>query len=237
MKTILLFSLVAGLLGLPLAAAGPAASDAPAGAIVSSDPMKRRTADYDYDPPAAGSYRLPVIQPALDGTVLGWGGQPVRLHELMKDRVVVLSFIYTRCTDPKACLRATGVLSDLQRMSRQSPGLASKLLLVTLSFDPAHDTPGVMARYGRVSLASGEGCEWLFLTTRTQDDLQPLLEAYGQRVDQRKRPSALGPYYHQLRVYLIDAAQQIRNIYSYGLLDPRLVMTDVRTLLQESATH
>lgn len=42
-----------------------------------------------------------------------------------------------------------------------------------------------------------------------------------------------GPFYHPLRVYLIDSRQQLRNIYSFGLLDPRLVMTDVRTMLLE----
>ena len=34
-------------------------------------------------------------------------------------------------------------------------------------------------------------------------------------------------------MYLIDGQKRVRNIYSYGLLDPRLVMTDLRTLLME----
>lgn len=201
--------------------------------VVSANLLTRRTADYDYDVPAAGTYELPVLQPAADGIVLGTNGAPTRLHDLMRGRVVVLSFIYTRCADPKACMRATGVLSELQRISRQQPALAEKLLLITLSFDPAHDTPGVMARYGRVSLATGKGAEWLFLTTRNQVELQPLLDAYGQRVKRRKTFSAVGPYYHPLRVYLIDQHQQIRNIYSYGLLDSRLVATDAATLIME----
>jgi cytochrome oxidase Cu insertion factor (SCO1/SenC/PrrC family) len=208
-------------------AASPDGSDA-----VAPDFLNRRTAEYDYDVPQPGTYSLPVIQPASDGVVLGTNGQPVSLHQLMNGRIVILSFIYTRCTDPRACMRATGVLSELQRLTHQDPALAEKLLLVTLSFDPANDTPGVMARYGRVSLAPGSGGEWLFLTTRNQAALQPLLDAYGQRVDKRRKPSASGPYQHPLRVYLIDEHQQIRNIYSYGLLDPRLVITDVRTLMK-----
>lgn len=233
MKTLQLSFLLAALLPeSPPLVAGTAPADADRRPGL-AERLTRRTADYDYDVPAPGSYRLPVLQAAVDGVVLGTDGKPVRLHTLIRDRVVVLSFIYTRCTDPRACLRATGVLSDLQYLSREVPGLASRLLLITLSFDPAHDTPGVMARYGRVSLASGEGSDWLFLTTRNQDDLRPLLEAYGQRVDKRAKPSALGPYYHPLRVYLIDPAAQVRNIYSYGLLDPRLVLTDAQTLLAE----
>jgi cytochrome oxidase Cu insertion factor (SCO1/SenC/PrrC family) len=199
--------------------------------VVTADLMARRTPQYDYDVPAPGSYEIPVLQPAADGVVIGTNGAPVRLHQLMRGRVVVLSFIYTRCADPAACMRATGVLSELQRISRQHPALARNMLLITLSFDPAHDSPEVMAQYGLVSLAHGEGSQWLFLTTRNQAELKPLLDAYGQRVDTRKTASPMGPYYHPLRVYLIDQQQQVRNIYSFGLLDPRLVAADAQTLL------
>lgn len=202
-----------------------------------SDLLQKRTEEYDYEVPSAGSYKLPVLQPASDGLVLGVNGKPVKLHDLISDRIVVLSFIYTRCTDPKACMRATGVLSELQRASREYPALAKKLLLVTLSFDPAHDSPEVMERYGKVALGEGQGADWLFLTTRNAQELKPLLDAYGQRVDRRKTFSASGPLYHPLRVYLIDGQRQIRNIYSYGLLDPRLVITDAQTLLIEDASR
>lgn len=196
------------------------------------DPMLRRTPEYDYDVPAAGEYELPVLQPATDGLVLGPNGAPTKLRNLMRDRVVVLSFIYTRCTDPKACMRATGALNELQRIAKTRPAIADKLLLITLSFDPAHDTPDVMQRYGQV-FGRKDGVEWLFITTRTQTDLEPLLSGYGQVVERRKDASKGPPFYHPLRVYLIDPDQRVRNIYSYGLLDPRLVATDVETLLIE----
>ena len=41
--------------------------------------------------------------------------------------------------------------------------------------------------------------------------------------------------YHILRVFLIDREGRIRNIYSSGTLDPRLVLADVKTLLLEEA--
>src|SRR5580765_3412239 len=56
-----------------------------------------RSADYDYDPPAAGSYSLPVVKTAGDGDVLNSDGSPLRLRELTRGRITVLSFIYTRC--------------------------------------------------------------------------------------------------------------------------------------------
>jgi hypothetical protein len=92
-----------------------------------------------------------------------------------------------------------------------------------------------MSRYGSVFNRKQGGSDWLFLTTENRDQLAPLLNSYGQQVDRAKPGSATGPYNHPLRVYLIDGQKRIRNIYGYGLLDPRLVMTDVRTLLMEAA--
>jgi cytochrome oxidase Cu insertion factor (SCO1/SenC/PrrC family) len=195
----------------------------------------RRTAEYDYDVPEPGTYTLPVVKPAADGAVLGSDGRPVRLHDLAEGRITILSFIYTRCTDPRACLRASGVLKQLQQLTLAEPALATNVLLLTLSFDPTHDTPEVMSRYGSVFHRRQGGADWLFLTTENRDQLAPLLDRYGQQVDRATPGSATGPYRHPLRVYLIDGQKRIRNIYSYGLLDPRLVMTDVRTLLMETA--
>lgn len=189
--------------------------------------------EYDYDAPEPGSYHLPVLQDASDGTVVAPDGKPVQLHKLLDGRIAILSFIYTRCSDPRACLRASGVLSQLQQLSRQDKSVANRLQLITLSFDPGYDTPEVMERYGRVFSRHDGGAGWMFLTTRSYDELKPLLAAYGQRVDKRTKPSVLGPYQHTLRVYLIDSRKRIRNIYSYGLLDPRLVLGDIRTLMME----
>ena len=191
--------------------------------------------EYSYSIPKAGSYELPAVKMAVNGSVLGTNGAPVRLFELMNGRIVVLSFIYTRCGDPRACIKATGVLRKLQEMSQHDPTVATKLLLLTLSFDPAYDTPEVMSRYGRVSITEDQVADWLFLTTRDEEDLRPLLEAFGQRIDKRTKPSVLGPISHNLRVYLIDPQRRVRNIYSYGLLDPRLVFTDVQSLFLEQA--
>ena len=55
-------------------------------------------------------------------------------------------------------------------------------------------------------------------------------------MDKKRNPlDPTGPLNHTLRVFLIDRAGNIRNIYSSGTLDPRLVLADVRTLMMESA--
>lgn len=199
-------------------------------------PESGRTAEYDYDPPAPGSYLLPELGRAADGEVLDADGRQRSLRALMADRVVLLSFIYTRCAAPDGCPHATGMLSQIQEISRTDPALQKGLRLITLSFDPSHDTPEVMSDYGFGRTGEQKAAEWKFLTTRSPEDLKPILEAYGQAVDRKKNAAdPLGPYYHTLRIFLIDRAGEIRNIYSFGFLDPRLVLADIRTLLDEES--
>jgi cytochrome oxidase Cu insertion factor (SCO1/SenC/PrrC family) len=194
-----------------------------------------RTSDHDYDPPAPGSYSLPAVKAAADGEVLDSKGQPTRLREFTRGRVTVMSFIYTRCAAPKACPYATGVLMELHQLSSQDSELAKSMRLVSLSFDPAADTPERMAVYARIAEGRSSAAQWHFLTTRSQSELQPILDAYGQVVNRKRNPlDPTGPLNHTLRVFLIDRDGNIRNIYSSDTLDPRLVLADVRTLLMEA---
>ena len=197
-----------------------------------------RSGDYDYDSPTPGSYTLPIVKPAADGNVTDSKGQPLHLRELTRGRVTVMSFIYTHCKATKACPYATGVLMQLHRRSSDDPELAKGMRLISMSFDPGADTPERMAAYSKLAGGHSSAAPWSFLTTRSQADLQPILDAYGQAVDQKRNPfDPSGPLNHTLRVFLIDPNGNIRNIYSSGTLDPRLVLADVRTLLMESATE
>jgi cytochrome oxidase Cu insertion factor (SCO1/SenC/PrrC family) len=197
-----------------------------------------RTADHDYDAPKAGTYTLPVIKQAADGALLDSSGKPVRLTELTRGRITVMSFIYTRCAAARACPMATGVLMQLHRASAEDMTLAKNLRLVSMSFDPANDTPERMAAYSGLASVRPTAAPWHFVTTRSQAELQPILEAYGQAVNKKQNAAdPTGPLNHTLRVFLIDAAGNIRNIYSSGTLDPRLVLADIRTLMMKEKSR
>lgn len=188
--------------------------------------------EYDYPCPAPGTYTLPVIQEAADGAVLEANGQARRLQDLTRGRVSVLSFIYTRCASARACPHATGVLRELHQASALDPALARGLRLISLSFDPSNDTPDRMALYATQAAKHPQAAPWHFLTTASRQDLAPILDQYGQVVERRANPrDPAGPLAHTLRVFLIDTAGRVRNVYSADTLDPRLVLADVKTLM------
>lgn len=196
------------------------------------------SADHDYAAPAPGTYQLPVIKQAAASKVLDHRGRRQNLAALTTGRITVLSFIYTRCASAEACPMATGVLNQLHRASESDPSLAKNLRLISMSFDPSADTPERMAAYSNWAGHRKNAADWHFLTTRSQSELQPILDAYGQAVARRSDPKdPLGPLNHTLRVFLIDARGQIRNIYSSGTLDPRLVLADIKTLLLETSSN
>src|SRR5260370_3009366 len=108
---------------------------------LAADNLLPRDSEYDYEPPAPGSYALPVVKVAADGALLDSTGKAINLRDLTHGRITVLSFIYTRCAAAKACPYAAGVLNQLHLLSVDDQTLAKNIRLATITFDPAYDTP------------------------------------------------------------------------------------------------
>ena len=189
----------------------------------------------NYEAPAPGTYRLPPIMHAVDGRVLREDGTSANLFDLMGDRFVLLSFVYTRCTDVNGCPLAKAVFHLVRSRLKERPELAGAARLVSMSFDPDNDTPEAMRAYRPA--ADDGSVEWLFLTTRDRTDLRPILDGYGQYTLREYDHNGVytGEFAHLLRVYLIDRERRVRNIYSTGFLHPDILMNDLETLLLESS--
>ena len=195
--------------------------------------------DLKFPPPIPGTYKLPVLGQASDGKVLDSEGRSTRLHALMgnPDKLVLLSFIYATCSDINGCPLATAVFHKIKNMLVKEPAVASQIRLITLSFNPEHDTPERMKEYG--ATLQGNGVEWHFLTTRSEQDLQPILKAYKQNAEKiyDSKGRFTNTFNHHLRVYLIDQHKQIRNIYNTELLHPDTLISDTKTLLLPEAKY
>ncbi len=83
-------------------------------------------------------------------------GHPVELADL-RDKVVAIDFIYTRCPLPDVCPRLAANFAALQRHFPNE----THLLLLSVTVDPDYDTSAVLAEYSRRWAA---GPNWRFLT-------------------------------------------------------------------------
>jgi protein SCO1/2 len=191
------------------------------------------SAAYAFPVPEPGSYELPPIMRAAGGNVLDESGHSHNLTSMLRGRVTVLAFIYTRCGD--VCPMASLQFSLLQDLATETPELASRMQLLSISFDPDYDTPAVMADYAQNWRSQKKAApEWRFLTTPDRATLAPVLTAYNQSIGPKPSKASFSHgFYHIFRAFLIDRSGRVRNIYSMDFLDPKLVMTDIKTLLLE----
>jgi len=192
----------------------------------------------DYIPPAPGTYVLHRIMRAPEGRVVGLDGRTGPLSRFTRGHLTLLGFIYTTCVDPEGCPLAYAVFDALREAIVADPALHGKVRFVTLSFDPARDTPDVMRRYAGSRADGDERLRWYFLTTRSERELLPLVRGFGQDVRVVAAPlpggKARRELSHVLKVFLIDPRGDIREIYTSTFLHPRMVLNDLQTLLLEA---
>jgi protein SCO1/2 len=86
-------------------------------------------------------------------------GQRVNLSRFA-GKVVVVTFIYTSCPLPDYCFRLSNNFGRLQK--RFAGQMGRELVLLSISFDPAHDQPEVLAKYATIWKADPNS--WRFLT-------------------------------------------------------------------------
>ena len=190
--------------------------------------------DMQFELPEPGTYNLPPFGEAADGNVLTKDGEQKRLSDFYGDKVVVLSFMYTQCSDLNGCPLVTAVFYKLKEALKDIPELSDQLRLVSLSFDPKYDTPEVMKFYGQGSEDFG-GPEWQFLTTESEQELAPIASDFGQYVNQEydEEGNATNRFAHILRVFLIDKNGMKRSQYSATFLHDQSIIVDLKTLLME----
>jgi len=98
---------------------------------------------------------LPVLGQVPPLHLTSQTGEPFERNAL-NGHVWVADFIFTSCPGP--CPRMSSQMRDIQSATADTPDVK----LVSFTVDPAHDTPAVLAAYGKHFLA--QPGRWYFLT-------------------------------------------------------------------------
>jgi protein SCO1/2 len=104
-----------------------------------------------------------------DFTLTDQSGRAVKLSGF-QGQVVAVDFIYTRCPLPDVCPRLSANFARLQKR------FAGKMVLLSITLDPQHDTPEVLAEYAGRWRADTH--TWLFLTG-SEDDVKKVVGHFG----------------------------------------------------------
>ncbi|MBV9504286.1 MAG: SCO family protein [Acidobacteriia bacterium] len=141
---------------------------------------------------------LPEFGQVPDFELTSQTGQTVN-RQMLQGHVWVADFIFTTCPGP--CPRMSSQMREVQSATAGSPDVK----LVSFTVDPEHDTPPVLAAYGKHFLAQPD--RWFFLTGS-----QAALNALGR--DGFKLNPVDGTLDHSTRFVLVDQAYRIRGYYA-----------------------
>jgi len=149
---------------------------------------------------------LPVYGQVADFSLTNQNGAPVTLADL-RGRVWIADVIFTRCAGP--CLGMTRQMKALQQALPPS----SQAELISLTTDPAYDTPPMLKTY---ALRFGADTNWMFLTGEKKqiaslvtDSLK--LVGIEKEADKRETPSDL--FIHSTIFVIVDKHAQLRGVF------------------------
>ena len=170
--------------------------------------------------PADGSA---IIQPGdlvKDAPLLDQDGRTRRLSEWRGHRLA-LTFVYTRCPLPEFCPLMNQHFRRVQDTIAKTPALADVHLL-TMSLDPAYDTPKVLKPY-----ATGAGADparWTFLTAEPAE-AATFMEQFG--IIAERDPSNEVQITHNLRTAVIGADGRLKTVHTGNRWTPDELVADL----------
>ncbi|HKA52134.1 MAG TPA: SCO family protein [Candidatus Binatia bacterium] len=184
------------------------------------------------DSPATAAAGVPRLGPepgdeVPDFSLVNQDQQPIRLQQY-HGKVLLLTFIYTRCPLADFCPKMSGNFAALHQALRQDPELYDRTHLLCVSFDPASDTPAVLRSY-EIKYAGSDAPEtfahWEF-ASGTAQDVQGLAQFFGLVYAPQTEQIT-----HSLRTVVITPEGKVFKVYRGNDWAVSDLLRDVRQLL------
>jgi len=152
-------------------------------------------------------------------------GQPLSLSSL-RGSAIALTFVYTRCPLPEFCPLMNRRFAALQRAVASDAALKRGVRLLTISFDPDHDTPPV--RKAHAAALGADPAIWRVVTA-AREVVDRFSAGFGLVVV--RDPVDPGNITHNLRTAILDAGGRLVKVYHGSDWTPDQVVTDLRAVL------
>ncbi|MDH4063527.1 MAG: SCO family protein [Acidobacteriota bacterium] len=177
----------------------------------------------------------PGAFPAATGVVVLAPGDRVAETELQaadgsavslaapRGRVTAVTFIYTRCPLPDFCPLMDRRFAELQHRAARDAGLAGRVRLVSVSFDPATDTPARLAEHA--TALGADPAIWQFATLADPAAIDRFAATFGINVIRE----ADGTITHNLRTVVIDRTGRVAAVHDGNLWTADELLADLRS--------
>lgn len=175
--------------------------------------------------PGPGIGKEVVVEPrpgdeVPDFAFLNQNGKKVRLHHY-RGRVLLLTFIYTRCPLPDYCPLMTSNFAEVNRGLDKDPSLGAKTRLLSISVDPVYDRPKVLRVYAERYGGPTAFKRWEFVTG-APDDIKTVAQFFGLSYWPDK-----DQIIHSLRTAIVGADGRVWKVYRGNEWKPAEVFKDL----------
>jgi protein SCO1/2 len=137
---------------------------------------------------------------------------------------VVVTFIYTRCPLPTFCPLMDRNFAKMQTAMKEDAAL-QRVHLVTVSFDPAADTPAVLRKHAKE--VGADLRRWTFVTG-DRDEIDRFAARFGVAIS--RAPNDPRDITHNLRTAIVDSGGRLVKAYTGNDWTPDEVLKDLRGL-------
>lgn len=156
-----------------------------------------------------------------DFQLLNQDGRPIRLGNY-RGRPLLLTFIYTRCPLPDFCPLTSLKFSEVYKGLKSASLQRARPHLLTISFDPVHDSPAVLREYAQRFMRPPDFDLWEF-ATGSEEDIQKITGYFGLTY----RPDS-GHISHNLITVLIGSDGKLLRLYQGNKWTPAQVLAELK---------
>jgi protein SCO1 len=149
-------------------------------------------------------------------------GRSFRLADL-RGKAVALTFVYTRCPLPDYCPLMMRNFQRAEALLLAEPALAARTRLLTLSFDPRHDTPQVLRRFGAGFQATSRPFTHWTLATGDEDAIRALGQALELSYVEESQS-----FTHNLRTAVVGPDGKLRRLFRGNGWSPEELIAELR---------
>ena len=175
-------------------------------------------------PSASSGFELLKPGEAVPNTVFIDQDNKVRDIASFKNSVVLVTFIYTKCPMPDFCPLMDRNFKTIQDRLAKDPSLKN-VHLVSVSFDPATDTPQVLKMHA--GALGADPARWTFLTGH-RDDIDQFAMRFGVTITREMNDAT--NITHNLRTVIIDKQGQFVKSYTGNEWKPDEIMADLKNV-------
>ncbi|HYU98841.1 MAG TPA: SCO family protein [Pyrinomonadaceae bacterium] len=163
-----------------------------------------------------------------DYRLINQDGKTIRIQDY-KGKALLLTFIYTRCQDPNQCTLMSSNFAAIDQELQKQPELYGKTHLLSISFDPAYDTPKVLRSYGAAHTGKYSDetfAHWEF-ASGSADEVKGIAKFFGLRYYQ-DTSSGTEQVIHSLRTAVIGPDGKIVKVYRGNEWKPEELIKDLQ---------